>query len=132
MSLSDREPLSTLFSTLAAQIGDLIRQQTALAQIELSEKLTLIERRLVRVVIGATLAAGGLLTLLAALVLGIAALGVPPWLSATIVGVALVIIGYGLTRQATTELGRDELAPRKTIDTLKETTEWAKHPTRTT
>jgi hypothetical protein len=131
-TLSDRESLGTLFSTLSSQIADLARQQATLARVEISEKLALVERRLVRVVIGAMLATGGVLTLLAALVLGIAALGVPPWLSATLVGLVLTVTGYALTHQATSDLSRDELAPRSTIETLKESTEWAKHPTRTT
>jgi putative superfamily III holin-X len=129
---SERESLSTLFSTLSSQIGDLVHQQATLARVEITQKIALIERRLIRVIIGATLATGGLLALLAALVLGIAAVGVPPWLSATLVGVALTAVGYGLTRQGTSDLKRDELAPRDTIETLKETTEWVKHPTRTT
>ena len=129
---SDRESLSALFSTLSIQIGDLVHQQATLARVEVAQKIALIERRLVRVVIGASLATGGVLALLAALVLAIAALGVPPWLSATLVGVALTTIGYSMTRQGAGDLKRDELAPRNTIETLKETTEWAKHPTRTT
>jgi hypothetical protein len=127
----DRESLGTLFSNLSTQIGDLVRQQATLARVEVADKLALIERRLIRVVIGAVLATGGVLTLMAALVLGIAALGVAPWASATLVGALLTLIGYIMTRRASTEFGRGDLKPQVTINTLKESTEWAKHPTRT-
>jgi len=128
---TDRESLATLFSDLSTQIGDLIRQQATLARIEMSDKLGRIERRLARVAIGGVLAVAGVLTLVAAVVLVLVTLGLPAWASAAIVGIALALVGYATVQQAMARLNREELAPRATIETVKESAEWVKHPTKT-
>jgi uncharacterized membrane protein len=127
----ERESLAALFSDLSTQIGDLIRQQAALARVEMSEKLGRIEQRLSRVAIGGVLAVAGVLTLVAALVLGLTAFGLTAWASAGIVGVVLALVGYLMVQQAMSRLNRDELTPRATIETVKESAEWVKHPTKT-
>ena len=131
MANGDRESLATLFSELSAQVGDLIRQQAALARIEMSDKLGRLERRVGRIAIGAVLAAAGVLTLVAAVVLALVAAGLPGWASAAIVGIALTLVGYLMAQQAMARLNREELAPRATIETVKESAEWMKHPTKT-
>src|SRR4051794_20490826 len=126
-----QESLATLFSDLSTQIGDLIRQQATLARVEISTKISRLEQRAVQVALGSGLAVAGALALVAAIVLGLIALGLAPWASAGIVGIVLTGIGYLMAQRALARLNRDELAPQVTVQTTKESAEWAKHPTKT-
>jgi hypothetical protein len=126
-----QESLATLFSDLSTQIGDLIRQQATLARVEISTKISRLEQRAVQVALGSGLAVAGALALVAAIVLGLIALGLAPWASAGIVGIVLTGIGYLMAQRALARLNRDELAPHVTVQTMKESAEWAKHPTKT-
>jgi hypothetical protein len=126
-----QESLATLFSDLSTQIGDLIRQQATLARVEISTKISRLEQRAVQVALGSGLAVAGALALVAAIVLGLIALGLAPWASAGIVGIVLTAIGYLMAQRALARLNRDELAPQVTVQTMKESAEWAKHPTKT-
>jgi hypothetical protein len=126
-----QESLATLFSDLSTQIGDLIRQQATLARVEISTKISRLEQRAVQVALGSGLAVAGALALVAAIVLGLIALGLAPWASAGIVGIVLTGIGYLMAQRALARLNRDELAPQVTVQTMKESAEWAKHPTKT-
>ena len=58
-------------------------------------------------------------------------MGVPAWLAALLVGLVVSFVGYLLAQQAIAAMGREDLAPRTTIDTLKESAEWVKSPTNT-
>jgi hypothetical protein len=129
--MATQESLGALFTDLTTQIGDLIRQQTELARVEISTKISRLEHRAVSVALGTGLAVAGGLTIVAAVVLGLIALGLAAWLSAAIVGVALAVIGYAMAQQAIARLNRDELTPKVTVRTIKESAEWAKHPTKT-
>jgi xanthine/uracil permease len=123
--------IGELFGELTRETGTLIRQQMELARLELSQRVSRLGRGLTRVVIGGALATGGLLAIVAGIVLAVTALGVPAWLSALVVGAVLALVGYVLAQQAISAMSRDELAPQATIETLKENAEWIKTPTRT-
>ena len=101
-----------------------------LARVELSDRMSKVANSLGKVVLGAGLAAGGLLSLVAGLVLLVAALGVPAWISALIVGGTLALIGWAVARPALAFIGRG-VTPTETVQTLKESAEWVKHPTKT-
>ena len=49
---------------------------------------------------------------------------IPLWLSALIVGFAISVAGYTLTRRGLTALRQIDPAPRETIQTLKENKLW--------
>jgi hypothetical protein len=68
---------------------------------------------------------------LAGVVLGVIALGVPPWLAALLVGALVAGAGYLLARQGLTALRSRQMRPRATVETLKGHAQWARHPTRT-
>jgi hypothetical protein len=125
------QSLSELFSELSRESSTLMRQQIELAKVELSDKMSRLGAGLARVVVGGLLATGGLLVILAAVVLGVVAMGVPAWLAALLVGLVVSFVGYLLAQQAIAAMGREDLAPRTTIDTLKESAEWVKSPTKT-
>lgn len=123
--------IGELFGELTRETGMLIRQQMELARLELSQRVSRLGRGLTRVVIGGALATGGLLAIVAGIVLAVTALGVPAWVSALVVGAVLALIGYVLAQQAIAAMSREELAPQATLETLKENAEWIKTPTRT-
>ena len=127
----NEQSLSELFSELSRESSTLMRQQIELAKVELSDKMSRLGAGLARVVVGGLLAPGGLLVILAAVVLGVVAMGVPAWLAALLVGLVVSFVGYLLAQQAIAAMGREDLAPRTTIDTLKESAEWVKSPTKT-
>jgi hypothetical protein len=51
-------------------------------------------------------------------------LGVTPWLSALIVALATMGVGYMLVNTGLTRLRRTTLTPTQTVETLKETARW--------
>jgi hypothetical protein len=51
---------------------------------------------------------------------------IPMWLSALLVGLVVAGVGYFLVRRGLDALKREDLAPRQTIETLKEDQQWAK------
>jgi FAD/FMN-containing dehydrogenase len=102
-----------------------------LARLELSQRVSRLGKGLTRVVIGGALATGGLLAIVAGIVLAVTAMGVPAWVSALVVGAALALVGYLLAQQAITAMSREDLTPQATLETLKENAEWIKTPTRT-
>ncbi len=71
----------------------------------------------------------GFLALLAALIL-VLAIFRPGWLAALVVGLVVAGVGYFLVQKGLTDLKRIDLAPRQTVETLKEDVQWAKDQTR--
>ena len=130
MQHSTSEPsLGQLFAELSQQMTTLVRQEVALATTELGQKVAHVGRDIGFLALGGAVAYAGFLAIVAALVLLLAAL-VPGWLAALIVGVVVGAIGYVLVRKGLAALKREDLAPRQTIDTLKENIAWAKDQTR--
>jgi hypothetical protein len=123
--------IGELFGELSRDTATLIRQQMELARLELSQRIARLGKGLTRVVIGGALATGGLLAMVAGIVLAVTALGVPAWVSALAVGAVLALVGYLLAQQAIAAMSREDLTPQATLETLKENAEWIKTPTRT-
>jgi len=79
---------------------------------------------------GGMLAYGGFLAVVAGIVLGLIATGLPAWLGALIAGVVLAGIGYVLINSGLTSLRPNELTPHQTIETLKEDAQWLRTQTK--
>ena len=122
----DDRSLGELFGDLARDMGVLVRQEVHLATTEITHKGTRAGRDLAVVAIGGLVAYAGLLAVLAALIIGLAAAGLPWWLAALVVGVVVALLGWGLVQRGLTALKHADLAPRETMQTLKEDTQWAK------
>jgi len=118
--------LGELFGDLTREITTLIRQEIALATTEMSQKASTVGKNVAYLAMGGLVAYAGLLAIVAAVIL---ALGnfIQMWLSALVVGLVVAGIGYMLVQQGITALKRADLAPRQTMETLKEDAEWAKH-----
>jgi len=51
---------------------------------------------------------------------------ISPWVSALIVGAIFAVAGYVMLNRGLKELKRVDLAPRRTVETLKDDVQWAK------
>jgi Putative Actinobacterial Holin-X, holin superfamily III len=120
----DERSLGELFSELSRETSLLVRKEVELATTEMTAKARTASAHAATVAAGGALAHAGLLVFLAALVIAMSQLGLEPWLSALIVALATMAIGYALARKGLTHLRRTSLAPTQTIETLKETTTW--------
>jgi hypothetical protein len=122
----DERSLGELFADLARDMGMLVRQEVGLATTELTHKASLAARDVALIATGGLVAYAGFLALLAALTIGLATAGLGWWQSALIVGVLVTLLGGVLLRRGLSALQRADLAPRETLDTLKEDSQWAK------
>lgn len=128
-SKEDRS-IGELFADLTRETGTLVRQEVELAKTEMTRKATQVGKDIASMAVGGAIAYAGFLAILAAIILGLGALGLPAWLAALIVGLVVAGIGYFLIHKGREALKRDDLAPHQTIETLKEDAEWAKEQTR--
>ena len=122
--------LGELLGDLTTQTRGLISEEFALAKAEINQKVSRIARSGVWFAAAGVLAFSGLMTLLASAVLGlIAAFAIQPWLSALVV--ALIVFGaaYVALQSGRSLLSQESLAPRQTIESLKENAEWIRSHT---
>jgi|GraSoiStandDraft_39_1057311.scaffolds.fasta_scaffold144306_2 hypothetical protein len=122
----DERALGELFGDLARDMGVLVRQEVGLATTEIAHKATGAARDVAIVAVGGLVAYAGLLGILAALVIGLAAAGLSWWQAALAVGVVVAIVGAVVVQRGMAALKRVDFAPRATLETLKEDTQWAK------
>jgi hypothetical protein len=121
---ADDRSLSDLFSELSRETSVLVRKEVELATTEMTAKLRTAGGHAATIGTGGALTHAGLLILLAAVVLGLAQLGVPAWLSALIVAVVVMVVGYSMVRKGASRMRTTQLAPTRTIESLKETASW--------
>lgn len=124
--IKEERSIGDLFSELAAETSTLVRQEVALAQTELTEKAISVGKNVGFLVVGGAVAYAALLALLAALIIGLAYL-IPAWAAALIVGAIVGIVAFLLISWALKALKKTELAPRQTVETLKEDAQWLKN-----
>ena len=124
--LRDERSLGDLFSDLSRETTTLVRQEVQLAKAELTQSATEAARGIGMLVAGGVVAYAGLFFLLLAIVFGLIEAGWAAWLSALIVGLVVVAIGAVLVLRARASLKPANLAPQKTVQTLKEDAEWVK------
>jgi len=122
----DERSLGELFGDLARDTGVLVRQEVGLATTEMTHKVSAAARDVAMLAAGALVAYAGFLAVLAAVIIGLAVAGLGWWQSALLVGVVVAAIGGLLVQRGLASLKHADLAPRETIETLKEDTQWAK------
>jgi hypothetical protein len=126
-TLREDRSIGELFGQLSQDMTLLFRQELKLARVEMSEKISQVTSNLVSVVAGGFVAYVAALALVAALILGLhEAAEISPWVSALIVGAIFAVAGYLMLNRGLKELKRVDLAPRRTVETLKEDVQWAK------
>jgi uncharacterized membrane protein YqjE len=117
--------IGELFSELASETGLLIRQEVALAKVELTQKAARVGRNVGYLVLGGAVAYAALLALLAAIIILLANV-MSWWVAALVVAVLVGIIAAVLISKALAALKNTDVAPRQTVETLKEDAQWAK------
>jgi hypothetical protein len=122
--------LGDLFSDLSRDITTLVRQEINLARTELGQTASKVGRDIGFLAVGGLVIYAGFLGILAAIVIILGTIGLPWWLSALIVGLIVAGVGYLLVRRGLDALKKENFAPQKTVETLKEDVEWAKEQTR--
>jgi len=117
--------LGDLFTSLTSDLTTLVRKEIDLARTETMEKVTGVTRNVVMMVAGGLVAYAGLI----ALIMGAIFLldqSLSLWVSALIVGIIVVIIGAILLMVGKSSLSSMTVVPEKTVESMKENTEWAK------
>lgn len=131
----DERSLGDLFSELASETSTLVRQEVALAQSEITRKAVVVGTQIGYLVVGGLVGLLGVLALLAALIIGVGQLisrllDVSPmtgsWISALVIGLIIAGIAAFLVASALKTLRETSLAPRQTVDSLKEDAQWLK------
>ena len=125
----DDRSLGELFSELAQETSTLVRQEVQLAKTEMGQKASRVGKDVGFLAAGGAVAYAGLLAILAGIIVLLGQV-IPMWLSALLVGLVVAGVGYFLVRRGLDALKREDLAPRQTIETLKEDQQWAKDQTR--
>lgn len=121
--------IGELLSELATQTATLFRQELALAKVEFAETAKQVGRNVGYLVVGGAVAYAAVLVF-AAMFIILLAYVIPWWAAALVVGVALGIAAGVLVSKALAAFKKMDLAPRKTINTLKEDAQWAKEQMR--
>ncbi len=122
----DDRSLGQLFGDLTRQLGTLVRKEIELARTERTTRATTVGRDAAMLGAGGALAYAALLVALIAVALLLIDIGLTPWLAFLIVAAIVGAIAAVLIQRGRAELQRAQLAPRQTIETLKEDAEWAK------
>jgi hypothetical protein len=123
--IKDERSIGELFSELAGETSELIRQEVALAQAEMTQKATRIGKNVGFLAVGGFIANAALLAIVAALIIGLANF-ISLWLSALIVGILVGIAAAVLISTGLKNLKNTDLKPKETVETLKEDAKWLK------
>jgi hypothetical protein len=132
--LKQERSIGELFGQLTQDMTLLVRQEIQLARSEIGEKLSRFTANLISVAAGGFVAYVGGLALVAALILALHDLAnISLAISALIVGAVLAIAGYIMLKRGLRELKRVDIAPRRTVEnikddvqSIKEDVQWAK------
>jgi len=121
----DNKSLGELFTDLTREIVTLVRQEAALARTEISEKAAQVGRNVGFLVAGGAVAYAGLLAIIAGLVITLAEnTTLTMWGAAFLVGAVVAALGGVLVSKGLAALKQVDLAPRETIQTIKEEQQW--------
>lgn len=127
MPSTDSRGLSDLVRDLGRDTGELVRQEIALAKMELSGAISTMLLDSVQILVALLVAGIGGIALVVAAILGIGTLlGGAYWAGALITGALLVLVGGVIAGRAVRELKRTSLKPEVTLETLRTDSRWAR------
>lgn len=119
--------IGELLKRVTDDTTELVRQEVALAKVELRESLATLSQAATKAGLGLGLALAGVLALTAFLIAGLGSLlDGRYWLAALIVGVVFLAIGIVMARNALSDVKRRGLLPDQTADSMRRTAAWAK------
>jgi uncharacterized membrane protein YqjE len=118
--------LGDLLTRLVTETSTLVQREIDLARTEMSQKVAQVSRGAQMLAIGSALVYAGLLALLATAVVALVQYVALPWWVATLaVGGFVLIVGLLIVAGGRHALRIQQLAPQKTLQTLKDDAEWA-------
>lgn len=91
--VKEEQSLGDLFSELAAETGTLVRQEVALAQVELTSKAVKVGKNVGYLAVGGAVGYAALLVLMAGVVIILANV-IPLWASALVVGAVVGVVSF--------------------------------------
>ena len=118
--------LGELFGDLARETKQLVRSEVQLAKVELKDSATRVGKGAGFIGAGAILGIGATLSLLTALI-ALLATFMPVWLAALIVAVGIGGTGFILARKGMAIIEQADIAPRETLETVREDVLWLKN-----
>lgn len=121
----ENRPLGELFSELSQELRTLFQQEMDLFRTEMQSKMVQMVKDVAALGIGGILLYSGFLTLIAAIVFGVAEF-IPLWLAALLVAIVFLAVGFAFVQKGRKELTKMKMMPEKSAETLKETARWAK------
>jgi len=125
----DNRSLGELFGDLGRQVGTLVRQEVDLAKVELSQKASQTGRNVASLAVGGLIAYAGLLIVLMGIAFLLVQVGLDASIAFLIVGLIVLAIGGFLVWRGMQQMREMDLAPRQTVETMKENVEMIKeHP----
>jgi hypothetical protein len=123
--VKEERSLGDLFSELMSETSTLVRQEVALAQVELTNKATKVGKNVGYLVVGGAVGYAALLVVLAGVVV-ILANFIPLWAAALVVGAIVGVVAFMLVTSALAELRKADPVPRETVESIKEDAKWLK------
>lgn len=135
--MNPESPQSTSIPVLLRELRDetttLLRQEVALAKTELKENVSRTTGHAMHIAVGGFVAYAGIIVLLIGIghLLGAVLIKagmdaqVAEWLAPSIVGLVVAIIGWAMLAKAKHAIAHDDIAPRQTIDSLRDNKQWA-------
>ena len=124
-----------LLRELRDETTTLLRQEVALAKSEMKANVSRMGNHAVQIAIGGFVAYAGVIVLLIGIGHLLGALliragldeQVAQWLAPSLVGLTVAIIGWIMLSKAKSAIAHDDLAPKQTIDSLRENKDWAQN-----
>ena len=131
--------ITSLLRDLRDDTTTLLRQEVALAKTEMKENVSRATSHALHIAIGGFVAYAGVIVLLIGIGHLLGALliragldaEVAQWLAPSIVGLLVAIVGWIMIAKAKNAMAHEDIAPRQTIDSLRENKQWAQsklHP----
>lgn len=114
---------------IVGNLQEIIRSEFRLAKTELKEEATRAAKPAATFGVGLVLGFYGIGFLLLASVYGLSTV-MAGWLAALLVGTILAIVATALVSSSGRKLKSVNPSPAKTIQSLEENVQWAKHPTK--
>ena len=130
MAPADTASVPTLIRGVLDDARELIRDEIALAKLEVKEEIAAAKRAGIALGAGVTLAIAGLAVFCVALAAGAAnLLEVPSWVAFAVMAILLAVVAYVLLSTGRTQLTAIEILP-KTKESLRDTAAWIQSKSR--
>jgi len=122
----DERSLGDLFSELAADTGTLVRQEVALAQVEITSKATRVGKQVGYLAVGGAIGYAAMLAIMAGIIIGLSNF-FPAWIAALLVGAVVGAASFFLISSAIERLKNTNLTPEESVESIKEDAQWLKN-----